>query len=48
MGAGLGGLRFEAQRLRSVSSPVSPPAMARRSALSIRIVEGRNLPAKDM
>lgn len=25
-----------------------PPAMARRSALSIRIVEGRNLPAKDM
>ncbi|XP_064893128.1 ras GTPase-activating protein 4 isoform X4 [Columba livia] len=48
MGAGLGGLRFEAQRLRSVSSPVSPPAMARRSALSIRIVEGRNLPAKDI
>ncbi|XP_065709242.2 ras GTPase-activating protein 4-like [Patagioenas fasciata] len=48
MGEGSAGRRFEAQRLRSVTSPVFPPTMARRSALSIRIVEGRNLPAKDI
>lgn len=34
------------------SLPARPPrrqlAMARRSSLSIRIVEGKNLPAKDM
>lgn len=28
--------------------PASRTAMARRSSLSIRIVEGKNLPAKDM
>ncbi|XP_039576578.1 ras GTPase-activating protein 4-like isoform X3 [Passer montanus] len=32
---------------RPRSAPL-PPAMARRSALSIRIVEGKNLPAKDI
>ncbi|XP_055653786.1 ras GTPase-activating protein 4-like isoform X1 [Falco peregrinus] len=41
MGAELGDGGFEARLGR-------PPAMARRSALSIRIVEGRNLPAKDI
>ncbi|XP_069647501.1 ras GTPase-activating protein 4-like isoform X1 [Haliaeetus albicilla] len=47
MGAGLGAA---GSRLRSApSAPLRcPPAMARRSALSIRIVEGRNLPAKDI
>ncbi|XP_074969260.1 ras GTPase-activating protein 4-like isoform X2 [Phalacrocorax aristotelis] len=53
MGAGPGGRGFEA-RLRwarlnlTARPPARPPAMARRSALSIRIVEGKNLPAKDI
>lgn len=35
-------------RLPRTRSPRRGPAMAKRSSLSIRIVEGKNLPAKDM
>jgi hypothetical protein len=35
-------------RLSPARPPRRGPAMAKRSSLSIRIVEGKNLPAKDM
>lgn len=35
-------------RLPWPRTPRRGPAMAKRSSLSIRIVEGKNLPAKDM
>ncbi|XP_064250804.1 ras GTPase-activating protein 4-like isoform X3 [Passer domesticus] len=51
MGAVLGAAGSSRARRVGPARPRSaplPPAMARRSALSIRIVEGKNLPAKDI
>lgn len=46
--AGPPAARDPAVRLPRAPTPRRGPAMAKRSSLSIRIVEGKNLPAKDM